>query len=322
MPSGNSQFIYVLVFCLAAALIVSTDCPALDKKTSSAISHYIMGIISEDTGDVDAAIQEYKKALKSDEEASAVHINLASIYIKKDNIAAAVEELKTVIKLDPDAVEPHAILALLYTSEQKLDLAAIEYETALKNASKLQPKNIEIYRSLGAIYIQQKKYKEAENTYKLLIGMAPENAEAHFYLGSIYNELKKKELCEKELKETLRIKPDYHEALNFLGYIWVDENRNLDQAEAMIKKALQMDPDNGAYIDSLGWFYFRKGKYKEALKELQRASNIFEDPVIYDHLGDVHIKLKDSEKAKLSWEVSLRLDPSQGKVKEKLEKIK
>lgn len=322
MSSRIKQIILLLLFCLAASFIVTTDSIALDKKTSSAISHYIMGVISEDADDIDTALQEYKKSLKFDEEVSVIHLNLASSYIKKNNIPEAIEELKTVIRLDPEAIEPHVILALLYTSQDKLKAASEEYEAVLKKASKLQPKNIEIYKGLGVLYLQQKKYKEAEGAFKLMIELAPENPEAHFYLGGIYNELKKNNLSEDELKETIRLKPDFSEALNYLGYLWAEENKNLDQAETMIKKALQADPGNGAYIDSLGWVYFRRGKFKEAVKELERAGSLLEDPVIYDHLGDAYLKVNDKEKAKLNWQKSLKLSPGQEKIRGKLEKIK
>ena len=103
--------------------------------------------------------------------------------------------------------------------------------------------------------------------------------------------------------------------------MYVEENKNLDQAEAMIKKALEMDSSNGAYIDSLGWLYFKKGKFKEALKELEKANVLLADPVIRDHLGDVYLKTGEKEKARAIWQESLKLDPNQSKVKEKLENL-
>jgi Tfp pilus assembly protein PilF len=106
--------------------------------------------------------------------------------------------------------------------------------------------------------------------------------------------------------------------LNFLGYTYVEKNKNLAQAETMIRKALEIEPNNGAYIDSLGWFYFKRGRFKEAITELEKASSLLDDPVIYDHLGDVYFKINEIEKAKLNWEKSLELDPNQEKVKEKL----
>lgn len=281
-----------------------------------------MAVMHEDLGDIDMAIQEYKKALKLDYKNSVIHLHLASSYIKNNDISSAIEELKLTADLDPEAVEPHAVLALLYSSQNKPDLATTEYEIALKNASKIQPQNIEIYRTLGAIYLQEKKFQEAENIYRLIIDLSPNDNEAYFYLANIYEELKNRDAAKNELKKALELKPDYHEALNYLGYLYVEENKNLDQAEMMIKKALEMDPDNGAYIDSLGWLYFKQGKFKEAIEKLERASSLLEDMVIYDHLGDAYFKINDRENAKLNWQKSLKLNPEQDKVKEKLEKIK
>lgn len=280
-----------------------------------------MAVMYEDLGDIDRAIQEYKKALKADNKSSVIHLNLAASLIKKNDIPRAIEELNLIVSFDPEAIEPHAILAILYSSQNKPDLATAEYEKALKCASKLEPKNIDIYKSLGAIYLQQKKIKAALDTYRLILNLSPNDAGAHFYLGSIYNELKNNKKAEIELKRAIELKPDYHEALNFLGYLYVEENKNLDQAEAMIKKALEMEPNNGAYIDSLGWFYFKKGKFKEAIKELEKAISLLEDPVIFDHLGDAYLKINDLEKAKLNWQDSLKLDAKQDKVKKKLEKL-
>ncbi|MFA5145558.1 MAG: tetratricopeptide repeat protein [Candidatus Omnitrophota bacterium] len=315
------KFIRCLCFCLVALVFINTKALALDKNTSIALSHYIMGVMYEDLGDIDTAIEEFSKSLKEDHENLLVRLHLASNFIRKNDTHKAIEELKLAVSLDPEAIEPHTILALLYFSQNKLDLATSEYETALKGASKLQPKNIDIYKSLGQIYLEQKKFKEAEQVYKTIIDLSDNDAQAHFYLGSIYNELKNRGLTEKELRRALKLKPDYDEALNFLGYLYVEENRNLAQAEVMIKKALTIDPGSGAYIDSLGWLYFKKGRFKEALKELEKASSLLEDPVIYDHLGDAQVKAGEIEKAKQSWQKSLKLDPGQKDVKEKLDKL-
>jgi Tfp pilus assembly protein PilF len=308
-------------FCLLIPLFINTKVFALDKKASATLSHYIMGAMYEQLGDIDLAIQEYKKALKTDSQNSLIHLNLASTYIKKNEIPKAIEELNLTISLDPEVVEPHAILALLYSSQNKLDLATAEYEIALQNASKREPQNINIYKTLGAVYLQQKKFKDAENIYRLILDLSPNDAEAHFYLGSICEELKKRDAAINELKKSLELNPDYHEALNYLGYLYVEENQNLDVAEVMIKKALEMQSDNGAYVDSLGWLYFKQGKLKEAIEELERAGSLMEDPVIYDHLGDAYFKVNDIANAKLNWQKSLKLDPGQDKIKEKIEKI-
>lgn len=297
--------------CLGLILALNIKGALAKDKASVALSHYIMGVLYEDLGNVDKAIEEYKLASKADEGASIIHLNLASTYIKKNNLLKAVEESEAAVRLDPESVEPHAILALLYTTQNKSEAAAKEYEVALKNASKLHPKSIDIYKSLGAIYIEQRKYLEAEGMFKLAIDLVPDDAESHFYLASIYNELKNFSLAEREANKAIELKPDYHEALNFLGYLWVDQNRNLDKGGALIRRALVLEPDNGAYVDSLGWYYFRKGKLKQALTELERAIILYENPEIYKHLGDVYSKSGDLTKANINWQKSKELGKNQ-----------
>lgn len=311
----------VVCFCLTLAVFVSTA-QALDKeKNIQGLSHYIAGGYYEGIGDLDKAVREYQQALEADPQSSLLHLNLASVLIRKNELDPAIVALKRSAALDPLAVEPHAVLALVYAAQNKADLLVQEYALALKNAAKLEPKNIEIYKSLGAIYLEQGKLKEAEGIFNLIVGLAPLDAEAHFYLASIYYDLKDFVFAEKELKSAVKLNPDLHPALNFLGYFYLEQNKNIDQAGGLIRRALSFEPENGAYIDSLGWFYFKKGKFKEALSQLEKAASFLSNPEIYDHLGEVFLKLGDPENAKLNWEKSLKLDSSQEKVKEKLLKV-
>jgi Tfp pilus assembly protein PilF len=279
---------------LAVSLVsvcLNTRALALDKRASFALSHYIMGGIYAGRAETDQAIQEYRKALKADYESLEIHLSLAASYIKKKDTPKAIEELKIAAGLHPEAVEPRAILALLYATQNKTSLAAQEYESALRNAAKLEPKNIEIYKDLGEFYLQGKNYKEAEAAYRLALEISPDDREAHFFLAHIYDENKDIEGAIRELKKAVEISPDYHQALNYLGYLYAQKGANLAQAEAMVKKALEFEPDNGAYVDSLGWVYFKQGKLKEALRELERADSLIQDPEVTAHLEEVRKKL-------------------------------
>jgi len=291
------------------------------KEDTRSLSHYIVGVHCEGLGDLEGAVGEYQKALETDPQSSLLHLNLASVYLQKNNSALAIAELKQSIDLAPEAVQPHALLALVYASQNKSDLATGEYILALENATKSEPKNIDTYKGLGVIYLQQKKLKQAEGIFKLILSLAPADPEAHLYLGSIYYNLEDYPSVERELKSAVKLKPDYHEALNFLGYFYLEQDKNIDQAGLMIKRALVFEPENGAYLDSLGWFYYKKGKFKEALSYLERAASFLSDPAIYDHLGDVFLKLGDADSVKLNWEKSLKLDSQNDKVKAKLLKF-
>jgi tetratricopeptide (TPR) repeat protein len=270
---------------------------------------------------VEGAIKEYNQALAKEQKVAAIHLNLASSYIKKNNLPKAIRELNIAAEITPQAVQPHAILSFLYSAQGKFAAATREYEVALENAAKLNSGNLEIYRNLGILYLEQKRFKDAEKLYRSLLQLAPQDAQAHFYLGSVYYELKNSPEAQKELEAALALKPDYHEVLNFLGYLYLEEDINLPQAEVMIRKALEFQPNNGAYLDSLGWFYFKSGKIQEAIAELEKASLLLADPIIFDHLGDAYLQTSEPAKAKKSWEESLKLAPGNKQVKEKLEKL-
>ncbi|MFA6216507.1 MAG: tetratricopeptide repeat protein [Candidatus Omnitrophota bacterium] len=307
--------------CLSIALCSSTSVFALDKRLSLTLTHYIMASMHEQSGDTEEAVSEYKKALDLDPRNALIHLNLALCYLRQNDASKATLELNLAIKYDEEAIEPHAVLALLYFSQGKPDLATVEYEIALKNASKIEPKNIDVYKSLGIVYLRQKKFKDAQNTYRLILDLSPADSEAHFYMANIYDELKNRDETITELKKAIELRPDYAEALNYLGYLYIEENKNFDIAEGLIRKALTLEPENGAYIDSLGWLYFKQGKFIDAVQELKKASTLLEDHVIYDHLGDAYLKLQDRQNAKTSWEKSLIIDSKQEQIKQKLDKL-
>lgn len=309
----------IVLFFLLFSFCAGKSIFAFDRQTSAALANYIMAGIYERQGDIDQAVQEYKKALKVESKNAAIHLALAAAYSKKKNITLAIEETSRAVSCDPEAVEPHAILALLYFSQEKLEEAGKEYEMALENAVKLNPKDTGVLKSLGILYLQKKDLAAAEKAFKAIIEISNTDYDAHFYLANTLEEQKKRDAAVKELKIVLELNPEYHQALNYLGYLYVEENRNLEEAEKLIKKALELEPDNGAYIDSLGWLYYKKGNNKEAIKELERAIGLMEDPVIFDHLGDAYFRIQKIDSARGNWEKSLKLDPEQSAVKKKLE---
>jgi tetratricopeptide (TPR) repeat protein len=317
----NKLFRVILAFFFILSLSAGF-CLALNKKDSLPLSHYIMAQYYDKIGELDMAVEENEKALSLDPDNYLTHFSLAVTLLKKKEIKRAKEELTHAVEISPEASEPHALLAILDLTEGDYDSAVKEYERALKGALRLKPKDIDIYKSLGDLYVRQGKLKEAENTYRLISEFSPYDPEVHYYLGVIYAELKDKVLSEKELKKAISLRPDYAEALNFLGYTYVEENRDLKEAEDLIKKAIKVEPDNGAYLDSLGWLYYKKGRLIEAKEILTRAVSLMPDPVMYDHLGHVYFKMDDLGNAKVNWQESLKLNPGQNKVEEKVKGLK
>ena len=109
--------------------------------------------------------------------------------------------------------------------------------------------------------------------------------------------------------------------MNYLGFMFAENNRNLEEAESLLKRALALDPENPYYMDSLGWVYYRQGKGKEALQMIRGAIYGMEsdDAVLRDHLGDVYLLLGNTERALAEWRRSIRLDPTMEPVRKKIE---
>jgi tetratricopeptide (TPR) repeat protein len=118
----------------------------------------------------------------------------------------------------------------------------------------------------------------------------------------------------------LFVYPDCHEVLNYLAYMCAERNIELDKSLAYIKRALELEPENGAYRDTLGWIFYRLKRFREALSEIQTASRLLpEDPVILEHLGDVSAALNDKDDAVYYWKESYQKDPKSPSVARKLQ---
>ena len=321
-----------LFFLLSICLLNTVRVQAEDKLTARALSHYILGGIYERLDNLDKAVGQYKAAIRIDPRSPQLHLSLAVALIKNNNFQEAIPELNKAVKLASDAgipeaesisIEAHTILALIYSLQGNLEQAAGEYESALRSALSFDPQNIRIHKSLGRLYLQQHKLGKAQKTYMLILKLEPSDYEAHFYLGNIYAEQSQIDMAIKQFKSALEFNSEYPDALNSLGYLYAEESMNLDEAELMIQKALEYEPNNGAYIDSLGWVYYKQGRYKLAVVEFEKAVQILADPVIYEHLGDVYFKLGNIMKAKESWQKALEIEYREdSKLKEKLEQIK
>ena len=151
------------------------------------------------------------------------------------------------------------------------------------------------------------------------------NAKFYFNYGATAERAGLYEKAADLLRKSIALDPaNAAEAYNYLGYMWVDHNMHLEEAEGMIKRALQIEPNNGSYLDSLGWLEFRQGKFDQALADLLRAAKNLEhdDSVVFEHIGDTYLKLNRVPQALEAWQKALALDPQNKKLAEKIESTK
>jgi tetratricopeptide (TPR) repeat protein len=164
-----------------------------------------------------------------------------------------------------------------------------------------QPDNLNVLTSLADTLRAQERFAEAKAAYDKVVAKIGTPAERHWALfyarGITLERLNRWKDAEADLKKALELSPDQPLVLNYLGYSWIEQRTNLDEALAMIQKAVEQRPDDGYIVDSLGWALYKLGRYPEAIEWLEKAAALIpEDPTINDHLGDAY------------WQVGRRLD--------------
>lgn len=189
-----------------------------------------------------------------------------------------------------------------------------EAKALLERAAEKNPESVKPYDALGNIMRTRKRYDEAIGYYTKAIALLgkPEASDwVYFYSrGTCYERTKQWPLAEADLKEALKLDPDQPLVLNYLGYSWIDQHLNLRRGLELIEKAVTLKPDDGYIVDSLGWAHFRLGNYGKAAKYLERAVELRpEDPVLNDHLGDAYWQIGRIREARFQWDQALSLKP-------------
>ncbi len=256
-------------------------------------------------GNFSAAIEELTGVLRDRPNELRVRDFLGLLYEEMKDYDRAIETYQANVKIDPTFFD--SILHLGFVSYRlKRNEAALSY---LEEAVKLNPKRPEPYLLQGLTYFQMKEYQQAKARLEDGIQQDPSNAELHFNLGTIYDKLDRFDEVVREMEQALELDADHADALNYLGYSYADRGIHIDKAVELTQRAVTLKPHNGYYVDSLGWALFKDGRVDEALEMMQRAlALVHDDPVIYEHLGEIFLRRQEPEKARDAWIHSLQLD--------------
>jgi tetratricopeptide (TPR) repeat protein len=185
----------------------------------------------------------------------------------------------------------------------------------LKTVTTEDPRDLEAIMALGNIERGRKKFADCAQTYSLGIDALPPNNDKansvyYYYRGICEERSKQWSKAEADMRKALELQPEQPHVLNYLGYSWIDQGINLDEGMKMIKRAVEQRPDDGYIVDSLGWAYYRIGNYEDAVKHLERAIDLKpEDPTINDHLGDAYWRIGRTLEAKFQWAHARDLKP-------------
>lgn len=194
------------------------------------------------------------------------------------------------------------------------------------------PTDIEAAQALGSVQRMRRDFEAAAESYSLAIDQLDEPSSSDwilfFYRGASFERSGEWERAEADLKRALELIPETNargraEVLNYIGYSWIDQGMNLEEGYAKIRQAIELAPESGHIIDSLGWAYYLHGRYEEAVEQLERAIALLpNDPVINDHLGDAYWKVGRKLEARFQWERALANDPEpddRARIERKLE---
>jgi tetratricopeptide (TPR) repeat protein len=197
---------------------------------------------------------------------------------------------------------------------------------ALQLLQKGNDDDLDVIAAMVSVYQRAKRYAEAQGLLNTALQKFPNEEQVYFLQGSLSEKQKKDAEAEKAFRKALEIQKDDPGVLNYLGFMFADRGIHLDEAESMVQKAVQAEPTNGAYLDSLGWVYYKQNRLDLAEQYLKKAI-IFvnSDSSIHDHMGDLYFKTKRYDEARTEWNKSIQLSTEQeeiDKVKKKLEELK
>jgi tetratricopeptide (TPR) repeat protein len=265
----------------------------------------------------EAASDAFYIALRHDPQDSYSAFYLARIHLEQEDYDQALTEVYRAIRIDADFVELWIYLGFIAIEQQDYELAEHAFaEAAYRGGDRSQ-----IYYLLGAIAETQGRQTPAYYFYRKALKENSRNIAALQSLAGITSDLDRDEETFRIFQRILEIDTLNAVALNYVGYTYAEQNDSLDYALQLVNRALEIDKDNGYYIDSRGWVYYMMGRYDEAAQELRKAAEIVEDAVIFEHLGDVYRELNKPDEARRAYEKALELDPENRTLREKLQSI-
>src|SRR3954465_3054544 len=238
-------------------------------------------------------------------------LSLADLYESVKRPQMAIKVYERVPASSPLKRNAQIQLAIDLDSADRTDEAI----KILKGVTTEDPKDLEAIMALGNLERGRKKFGDCGATYSQGIDVLPAgndkaNSVWYYYRGICEERTKQWGKAEADMKKALELQPDQPHVLNYLGYSWIDQGINLDEGMKMIKRAVEQRPDDGYIVDSLGWAYYRIGSYEEAVKNLERAIDLKpEDPTINDHLGDAYWRVGRTLEAKFQWTHARDLKP-------------
>lgn len=295
-----------------------------DNTNALSILYEQLGHVYREQRNFPQAIQTYQDMEKLSPDAQKrAQLLLIDTYRDGHQIDDAIAEAKKALDASPKDPGITVSLALLYGEKAETAQGTKLLQTLLQGNEADQ----EIYIDIAQVQERGKQYADAEQSAQKAEQIAKQPGEketAWYMLGAIYERQKKFDLAEQEFRKVLDENPNNAPVLNYYGYMLANRGVRLDEATSLIQHAVNQEPNNGAYLDSLGWAYYKQNKLPEAQEYLEKAVvREGNDPTILSHLGDVYLKMGRNDRAAelleqslAQWQKALPADYEPDKVSE------
>jgi tetratricopeptide (TPR) repeat protein len=276
------------------------------ERNNRAVFLERLGTIYRDQGKYPESVDVFRKMIAlGDDNTVRGYQQIIDTYREAKQWQQATAVAKEAVQKMPNDRGLQMVYAGQLADSGQPDKALTEVRSLLKGT----PEDRDVYITLAQMNTRLKRWDDAQAALDKAetLSTKPEDKEYVYFLrGSSFERQKKYELAEENFRKVLAIDPQNSMTLNYLGYMLADRNTKLDEALTLIKKAVDLEPANGAYLDSLGWAYFRLGKFDQAEEQLLKASQrIATDPTVQDHLGDLYQRTGRLKLAAVHWERAL-----------------
>ena len=305
------------------------------EKSNRAVFLERLGAIYRDQGNNQAANEIFREiiALGGDDNIERGYQEIIDTWREAKEWQKALDTAKEAVQKLP-STQLKMVLAAQQADLGDADKALKDVRGMLKGDANSDDR--EIYITLAQMNTRLRRFSDSEQALDKAEQLSKKSEDREyvwFLRGANFERAKRYAEAEEQFKKVLASDPEHASALNYLGYMLADQNMKLDEALGYIKRAVDLDPTNGAYLDSLGWAYFRLGKYELAEDNLLKATQkINTDPTVHDHLGDLYQKTGRLKLAATNWEraltewnraIAVEVDPAdQARVQKKLDSAK
>ncbi len=245
---------------------------------------------------------------------------LAYSYENAGQSEDALEAARDALDPFPPQFDPFGLDALRIACSVLLEQEKDEEGVQLaRQALETDPENVDLNQYVGYLLDQAGRDEECEQFYRNVLNRFGDNDEqvkvARLGLSILYVDRGRIDEGVAELEALYERLPDDPNVNNDLGYLYADQGIQLERAEEMIRKAVAAEPENAAYLDSLGWVLYKRGRYAEAVEPLTQAVEQLnrDDPTIYDHLGDAYFELKQYDEARSYWQKAIEASQVRGR---------